>query len=101
MQFQTKDPESAKAVIRVPAKIPAEAGLLALGFFSINMNIKSNQGRKLRRLRDKPVTQQDALPNSEVFLAEMFIDARPVVSTEASPLSSCKGRLSRHIHRQD
>ncbi|KAK9044482.1 hypothetical protein V6N11_058382 [Hibiscus sabdariffa] len=64
-------------------------------------NIKSNQGRKLRRLRDKPVTQQDALPNSEVFLAEMFIDARPVVSTEASPLSSCKGRLSRHIHRQD
>ncbi|KAK8597206.1 hypothetical protein V6N12_065682 [Hibiscus sabdariffa] len=35
-------------------------------------------------LRDKPVTQHDALSNSEVPSR-----AGPVVSAEASPLSSC------------
>ncbi|KAK8636231.1 hypothetical protein V6N13_004935 [Hibiscus sabdariffa] len=40
-------------------------------------------------LRDKPVTQHDALPNSEVP-AKIPARAGPVVSAEASPLSSCQ-----------
>ncbi|KAK8561416.1 hypothetical protein V6N12_048487 [Hibiscus sabdariffa] len=50
------------------------------------------------RNRDKPITQQDALPRSEVP-AEIFAWAGPVVSNKTSPLSSYFGRLSKHSYR--
>ncbi|KAK8578874.1 hypothetical protein V6N12_069218 [Hibiscus sabdariffa] len=60
-------------------------GLLALRSFHINMyNRPPIRGVKDLRENTK---QQDALPNSEVVPAEIFVEAGPVVSAEASPLS--------------
>ncbi|KAK8676462.1 hypothetical protein V6N13_142036 [Hibiscus sabdariffa] len=64
-------------------------------------SINSDQGSNLSGLRDRPVTQQDALSNSEVFPAKISVEAGPIVSAEASPLSSSRGRLSKQIHRPD
>ncbi|KAK8540255.1 hypothetical protein V6N12_046543 [Hibiscus sabdariffa] len=45
------------------------------------------------RNRDKPVTQQDALPNSEVPAKIIRPGRTRCLLAEASPLSSCQGRL--------
>ncbi|KAK8597275.1 hypothetical protein V6N12_065747 [Hibiscus sabdariffa] len=45
------------------------------------------------RNRDKPVTQQDALPNSEVPAKIIRPGRTCCLPAEASPLSSCQGRL--------
>ncbi|KAK8972979.1 hypothetical protein V6N11_013847 [Hibiscus sabdariffa] len=77
MQFQTKDPESARAAEGAPTKIPVEVGgentkwnAISSAYFSKHSSTKdtnSDQRGMLFGLRDKPVMQQDALPNSEVY----------------------------------
>ncbi|KAK8984908.1 hypothetical protein V6N11_064454 [Hibiscus sabdariffa] len=96
----------ARTANQSPAEIPAEAGLdkkykLEKVKLTKRVNTVHVQDQKheltppknrqtVTGLRDKPVTQQDALPNSEVP-AKIPARAGPVVSTEASPLSSCQG----------
>ncbi|KAL4318253.1 hypothetical protein GQ457_18G011460 [Hibiscus cannabinus] len=50
-------------------------------------------------LRNKPITQQDALPRSES--QPRFLPGHdPLSLFEASPLSSCLVRTSKHLHRR-
>ncbi|KAK8981918.1 hypothetical protein V6N11_072907 [Hibiscus sabdariffa] len=50
-------------------------------------------------LRDKPVTQQDALPKSE-YQPRYLPGQDPLSMFETSPLSSCLSSLSKHLHRR-
>ncbi|KAK8596806.1 hypothetical protein V6N12_065285 [Hibiscus sabdariffa] len=50
--------------------------------------------QQLFGLRDKPITQKDALPNSQAP-AEILARTGPIVSIEVSPLASCQGKLSK------
>ncbi|KAK8593318.1 hypothetical protein V6N12_045401 [Hibiscus sabdariffa] len=50
-------------------------------------------------LRDKPVTQQDALPKSE-YQPRYLPGQDPLSLFETSPLSSCLSSLSKHLHRR-
>ncbi|KAK8560249.1 hypothetical protein V6N12_013049 [Hibiscus sabdariffa] len=61
-------------------------------FFAEGYQVQARQA--VTGLRDKPVTQHDALPNSEVP-AKIICPGKTVTSAEASPLSSCQGRLSK------
>ncbi|KAL4353257.1 hypothetical protein GQ457_06G012290 [Hibiscus cannabinus] len=50
-------------------------------------------------LRDKPITQQEALSKSE-SPPRFLLRQDPLSPFEASPLSSCLGRTSKHLHRR-
>ncbi|KAK8690797.1 hypothetical protein V6N13_074323 [Hibiscus sabdariffa] len=62
-------------------------------------DIVYDQDIQLTGLRDKPITQQDALPKSE-SPPRFLLRQDPLSPFEASPLSSCLGRTSRHLHRR-
>ncbi|KAK9033493.1 hypothetical protein V6N11_018524 [Hibiscus sabdariffa] len=62
-------------------------------------DIVYDRDNQLIGLRDKPITQQDALPRSESQLR--FLPRQdPLSLFEASPLSSCLDRTSKHLHRR-
>ncbi|KAK8557647.1 hypothetical protein V6N12_009876 [Hibiscus sabdariffa] len=63
-------------------------------------NIEYKQDRQLFGLRDKPVTQQDALPNSEVPAKIIRPGRTRCLPAEASPLSSRQGRLLKQSTRE-
>ncbi|KAK8597274.1 hypothetical protein V6N12_065746 [Hibiscus sabdariffa] len=66
---------------------PRNSGYKKVTAFSPR-NIEYKQDRQLFGLRDKPVTQQDALPNSEVPTKIIRPGRTRCLPTEASPLSS-------------
>ncbi|KAL4367584.1 hypothetical protein GQ457_05G021660 [Hibiscus cannabinus] len=62
-------------------------------------DILYEQHIQLIGLWDKPITQQDALPRSES--PPRFLPRQdPLSLFEASPLSSCLDRTSKHLHRK-
>ncbi|KAL4303891.1 hypothetical protein GQ457_10G007810 [Hibiscus cannabinus] len=62
-------------------------------------DIVYDQDIELIGLRDKPITQQDALPRSES--PPRFLPRQdPLSLFEASPLSSCLDKISKHLHRR-
>ncbi|KAL4378709.1 hypothetical protein GQ457_02G025800 [Hibiscus cannabinus] len=62
-------------------------------------DIVYDQDIQLIGLRDKPITQQDTLPRSES--PPRFLPRQdPLSPFEASPLSSCLVRTSKHHHRR-
>ncbi|KAL4303866.1 hypothetical protein GQ457_10G006870 [Hibiscus cannabinus] len=50
-------------------------------------------------LKDKPITHQDALPKSE-SPPRILLGQDPLSLFKESPLSSCLGRTSKHLHRR-
>ncbi|KAK8515203.1 hypothetical protein V6N12_019251 [Hibiscus sabdariffa] len=62
-------------------------------------DIVYDQANQLSGLRDKPITQQDALPRSEC--QPRYLPGQdPLSLLEASPLSSCLVRSSKHQYRR-
>ncbi|KAL4279477.1 hypothetical protein GQ457_03G013920 [Hibiscus cannabinus] len=62
-------------------------------------DIVYDQDIQLIGLRDKPITQQDALPRSE-SLPRYLPGQDPLPLFETSPLSSCLDRSSKHQNRR-
>ncbi|KAL4283236.1 hypothetical protein GQ457_16G020080 [Hibiscus cannabinus] len=62
-------------------------------------DIVYKQDNQLSGLRDKPITQQDALPRSEY--PSRYLPGQDSLSLfETSPLSSCLVRSSKHQYRR-
>ncbi|KAK8655575.1 hypothetical protein V6N13_108149 [Hibiscus sabdariffa] len=86
----------ARTANQSPAEISAEAGLdkkyKVDGYKKVTdsspRNIEYKQDRQLFGLRDKPITQHDALPNSEVPAKIIGPGRTRCLPAEASPLSS-------------
>ncbi|KAL4386037.1 hypothetical protein GQ457_09G017250 [Hibiscus cannabinus] len=62
-------------------------------------DIVYEQDIQLIGLKDKPITQQDAVPKFE-SPPRFLLRQNPLSPFEDSPLSSCLGRIWKHLHRR-